>query len=308
MPVAKKLRSETGASRGGTQPTESRQASAANQSSGGASPMHAERLKKLYAAMLKCRIMDNLLPARLKDRWACRAREAIISGAAIHLRPEDLIVPGGVELFGRLVHDASPETIGASVNREMNPDWDGAGIQIPAASTAMARFHIAIGMALACKLQNKPSVTLCIVDGPVDGPDFWHEPVNFAARRQLAIVLVIVNTGGDARGRRTELRRNTQAIVPAITVDGNDAVAVYRVAEECTRRARQGLGPSLIECRVEGGPDPILFMENYLKARHLWSEPWKEGLVREFGREVEPAVKKYFRKTQPRTNPSGARL
>lgn len=306
MPVAKKHTAQTGAGNGGAPSTNSLQA--ANQSRGGASPMHAERLKKLYAAMLKCRIMDDLIPTDFKDRCACRAREAIISGAAIHLRPEDFVVPGAAEPFARLVQGRTLEMIMTDIKGEVSPDSSRTLIQTPATIAAMAQFQIGIGMALACKLQNKPSVTLCIVDEPVEGPDFWHEPANFAARRQLAIVFVVVNAAGNARGQRTELRRDTREITPAIIVDGNDAVAVYRVAEECTRRARQSLGPSLIECRLECGPNPVLFMENYLKARNLWSEPWKESVVREFGRGAESAVRKYLRKTQRRANLSRALL
>ncbi len=37
---------------------------------------------------------------------------------------------------------------------------------------------------------------------------------------------------------------------PGITVDGNDVVAVYRVASEAIARARKGAGPTLIECKT----------------------------------------------------------
>lgn len=253
--------------------------------------MHAERLRRLYAAMLKCRIIDNLLPSDMKDHCACRQREAIVAGAAIHLKPEDLIAPSPAEVFARLVQGASAESVIAGLREEMNRNSSRADIRVPAASAAIAQPHIGAGMALACKLQGKPSVTLCMLDQAVDQPG-WLEPVTFAAGRKLAIVFVHASTAHE--GQRPELRKQTQEILPAIVVDGNDAVAVYRVAEECTRRARQGLGPSLIECVVESGPDPLAFMEGYLKQRSLWSSEWKEKFVREFGREAESSVRKQF--------------
>lgn len=295
MPLPKKPRSGTRSNDNHVTPSADKQATrTAGENNSGASPMHAERLKKLYAAMLKCRMMDNLIRAHVEDRRSCRRREAIISGAAIHLGPEDLIAPASGEFFARLVQGASLETGLSSVKQETNVDTAGTGIQNTAARTASAQLNIAAGMALACKLQSRPSVTLCIVDEPGHSPASWHEPLNFAASRRLAIVFVIVNAASSAQEQAVDLRGEVQQFVPAITVDGADAVAVYRVAEECTRRARQGLGPSLIECCIGDGPDPVLFMENYLKQRNLWSETWKENLVRELGRALESAAKKHF--------------
>jgi pyruvate dehydrogenase E1 component alpha subunit len=38
--------------------------------------------------------------------------------------------------------------------------------------------------------------------------------------------------------------------IPGITVDGNDVIAVYESAHEAVRRARKGLGPTLIEYKT----------------------------------------------------------
>ena len=72
---------------------------------------------------------------------------------------------------------------------------------------------------------------------------------------------------------------------PVITVDGSDAVAVYRVASESINRARMGRGPTLIECsawdtnpgrrrqtgRAARLDDPIDAMETYLMGKGLFS-------------------------------------
>ena len=46
------------------------------------------------------------------------------------------------------------------------------------------------------------------------------------------------------------LAERTSALspIPGVRVDGNDAVAVYEVALEAVKRAREGHGPTLIEC------------------------------------------------------------
>lgn len=303
MPTENQLKSGTRA-----RSEERTPASAAIHSDNGASPMHAERLRKLYAAMLKCRIIDILMPSDVKDHCACGQPEAIVAGAAIHLKPEDLIAPSPAELFARLVQGASAESVVATLREEISRNSSRADIRVSAASAAIAQLQIGTGMALACKLQAKPAVTLCMLDQAMDQPDPWLEPMMFAAGRKLAIVFVNLSGARDVRDQRHELRKHSQEILPTIVADGNDAVAVYRVAEECTRRARQGLGPSLIECVLESAQDPIPFMENYLKQRNLWSEAWKETLVRQFSREAESALKKHLGRARLREKPASALL
>ena len=99
---------------------------------------------------------------------------------------------------------------------------------------------------------------------------------------------------------------------PGITVDGNDVVAVYRVASEAIAHARKGNGPTLIECKTyrwyghsEIDPakyrdpeeverwkanDPILNMEKYLMRKGLFSEEYKQKVAAEFSKELGVAI------------------
>jgi TPP-dependent pyruvate/acetoin dehydrogenase alpha subunit len=258
-------------------------------SSRDASPMHAERLKNLYAAMLKCRALAALLDARVSDQVCCRGYEAIIAGAAIHLRREDFVAPSRAELFARFVQGVFTDALA--------PSNHGAATNVNAAtrlSSASAAVNIATGMALACKLQQNRLVTLSISFGS-DTLGAKLEALSFAAARNLPIVFVTVEDVSRAHSAVTELPTETKDVLPVITVDGSDVVAVYRVAEECTRRARQGHGASLIECRMDAAREPILFMESYLKQRDLWSESLKQNLERESAREAKVIVTKYLR-------------
>jgi pyruvate dehydrogenase E1 component alpha subunit len=82
--------------------------------------------------------------------------------------------------------------------------------------------------------------------------------------------------------------------LPGITIDGNDVIAVYETARTAIARAREGEGPSLIECktfRMSGHSahddmnyvppellkeweekDPILRLETYLKENQIATE------------------------------------
>jgi len=257
-----------------------------------ASPMYAERLKNLYGAMLKCRALNDLIRARAGRHGCCDGGEGIIAGAAIHLKPDDLVAPSSVELLARGVQGASPHTLVAINKRqEKGRATDAVMLEAPLESTAIA---MATGMALACKLQNNGLVTCCIVPAPALAASPC-EAVRFAANRKLAIVFVIIARVSSGPDELVELRSETQDALPVIAVDGNDVVAVYRVAEECTRRARQGLGPSLIYCEREPEADPIPFMENYLRQRRLFSEDWKQSLMLSIRRQMTLVAKGHLR-------------
>ena len=63
---------------------------------------------------------------------------------------------------------------------------------------------------------------------------------------------------------------------PGVIVDGQDVVAVWRVAQESIHRARNGGGATLIDCRMEAERDPLAHMEHYLRKRSLWDEEWRK--------------------------------
>jgi TPP-dependent pyruvate/acetoin dehydrogenase alpha subunit len=99
---------------------------------------------------------------------------------------------------------------------------------------------------------------------------------------------------------------------PGITVDGNDVVAVYRVAQEAIARARRGQGPTLIECKTyrwyghsEIDPakyrdpeeverwkakDPIAGWRRYLTGKGLFTAEWKQEIVDGFNKELDAAI------------------
>lgn len=257
--------------------------------------MNAERLKKLYAAMLKCRHGQEEIRKRLPAHLLCTGLEAVIAGAAIHLKKEDFVSPNTEGDFAQLVQGKPLAEMIDCCKRQVDELQNG---------TSVAELSIAAGMAFACKRLGKPLITLCVA-GADDDPDSWRDAVSFCSRRKVPIVFVIAHQSGVEQSN-LNLRSRAQKFLPAITVDGNDVVAVYRVAEESTRRARQGWGPSFIECKLQAGKDPLAFMESYLRQRHLWSDEWKEELERDLRRELQIPAKKRTRRCE-RNSPTGQR-
>lgn len=271
----------------------------------GASPMYAERLKKLYAAGLKCRILDDQTRKWASALHPCNGFESIVSGAAFHLNPQDLVAPSPFEQFARVVQGASFADCIANLSSRGQSSKDdqqhSSDVLAPGENAAAQQCVLAAGMALASKILSKNLVTLCIVHAD-NNPGFWREAALFAATRKLPVVFVTVSA--QEATNPDSIRSQAQQFLPAITVDGSDAVGVYRVAEESIRRARQGLGPSLIDCQIHRTEDPVLFMENYLRRRNLWSDTWKQDLERNYRREAEVAAKKHSGKKLSRRNPS----
>jgi pyruvate dehydrogenase E1 component alpha subunit len=81
--------------------------------------------------------------------------------------------------------------------------------------------------------------------------------MNMAAIWKLPIIFVCENNGY-AQATPVEYALSSPHVVerapaygmPGVTVDGQDAVAVWAAADEAVRRARQGGGPTLIECKT----------------------------------------------------------
>jgi TPP-dependent pyruvate/acetoin dehydrogenase alpha subunit len=120
-----------------------------------------------------------------------------------------------------------------------------------------------------------------------------------AAARSLPIIFVMENNPWARKHREPRNLRTQQKGVTNITVDGNDVVAVYRVAYESLERVRKGGGPVLIEGKtyrqdgqgsIRSERDPLAHMEQYLAAKGLFSPSWKSQLVQKFGRELAAAV------------------
>ena len=84
--------------------------------------------------------------------------------------------------------------------------------------------------------------------------------------------------------------------VPGIAVDADDAVAIYRVAQESIGRARAGGGAALMECvpfAIEGAAakrtaanDAVAGLERYLVQRGVATKAWMDREAKAFARRV----------------------
>lgn len=116
---------------------------------------------------------------------------------------------------------------------------------------------IAVGLALADKMQQRPRVTACFFgDGAVAEGEF-HESLNLAALWKLPVLFLCENNLY-AMGTRIE-RAQSQVdlaakartyLMPAETVDGMDVVAVAAATTRVVAPVRRGDGPAFLELRT----------------------------------------------------------
>ena len=113
---------------------------------------------------------------------------------------------------------------------------------------------IANGLALASQNRGDKRVTVtCFGDGATNIGAF-HEAMNMAQLWQLPVIFFCQN---NRYGEHTAFADHTKVKsiaqraeaynMRAVTVDGNDAEAMYAAAKEAVDRARAGEGPTLIE-------------------------------------------------------------
>jgi pyruvate dehydrogenase E1 component alpha subunit len=116
---------------------------------------------------------------------------------------------------------------------------------------------VAVGLALADKLQNRPRVTACFFgDGAVAEGEF-HESLNLAALWKLPVLFLCENNlyaMGTSLARhqaQTDISLKAESYgLPAKPVDGMDVLAVEEATRQATASVRSGDGPYFLEYRT----------------------------------------------------------
>ena len=113
------------------------------------------------------------------------------------------------------------------------------------------------GVALAQKYLKTGNVVVAMLGDGATNTGYFHEGMNFAAFADLPMVVVIENNGYAVSTpiasvvKVKDLSRRAEAYgIPGVTIDGNDAIAVYQTVGEAVERARAAKGPTLIECKT----------------------------------------------------------
>ena len=116
---------------------------------------------------------------------------------------------------------------------------------------------LACGAALAAKFRDNGDIAISFVGDGASNQGTFLESLNLASIWNLPVVFVVENNGYAestsvdwAVACDSYVDRASGFGMPGVTVDGTDFFAVYEAAGEIIRRAREGGGPSLLECKM----------------------------------------------------------
>jgi len=211
-----------------------------------------------FTRMADQRALDLQREGRLGTYPSSLGQEATQVGSGFALQPQDWVFPGFRELGVFLCRDFPLELIYRF--------WTGdeRGQQIPEGNNIFpvciaVGTHIlhAAGAALAAKYRGDGAVMVAYLgDGATSKGDF-HEALNMAGVYRLPLVVICQNNQwAISVPRRAQTAAQTLAQkaiahgVRGIQVDGNDVLAVYQATKEALDQARNGDGPSFIECET----------------------------------------------------------
>src|SRR5437773_4675332 len=116
---------------------------------------------------------------------------------------------------------------------------------------------LACGAALAAKFRGDGGVGISFVGDGASNQGMFLESLNLAAVWNLPAIFVVENNGYAESTSRdyavavdSYVDRAAGFGLPGVTVDGTDFFAVYEAAGEIIKRAREGGGPALLECKM----------------------------------------------------------
>jgi pyruvate dehydrogenase E1 component alpha subunit len=275
-----------------------------------------QKLLALYALMLKSRLLAErqISLGKERDFEQTLGHEASVAGVAIDLNPEDVVLTSPRSLLPGFIKGVPLDSLFPGVRLQDLPAWN-----VLARTSGVADLlHRATRVALDGKVRSIEQIVTVFCEDDAHNDESWQETLTFAGERNLPILFVSLEAAGSDRSVRANGRIKDKAFgVPAITVDGNDAVAVYRVASESISRARLGRGPTLIDCRcfrlagstreklntgnlsgsaswkeadAATGDDPIANMERYLSRKGLFSADDKQSVSVAVAGELDAAM------------------
>ena len=284
-------------------------------------------IKAMYEAMLLGRMLDDrILKLQREGRCGTYAsslgQEASQVGSAFALQESDWMFPYFREIGAHIVRKMP------LANYLMYWMGDERGMKIPenindfmiCVPVSTQVLH-AVGAAFAMKHGKKNSAVLVYLgDGATSEGDF-HEGMNFAGVFRLPVVFVCQNNQYAISipvEKQTASKTLAQKAIaygfPGIKVDGNDIMAVYAATKNAVENARQGKGPTFIECftyRISDHTtsddasryrsaeeldawkkkDPIERLKKYMESRGLWNARYEEALRKDFNERIEQAVR-----------------
>ncbi len=232
-------------------------------------PLQLEDRVWLLRAMLLMRGLEERamtlyrqgkVPGSLYDGYG---QEAVSAGAAFAMGPEDRLCVLHRDLAAHLIRGVPPATVlgqymgratGVTRGRDGNVHFGDRTLGcVGMVSMLPDMMLVATGMAMAFKLRGERRCALTwFGDGSTSRGDF-HEAMNWAGVQKLPVIFILENnqyaysTPIDKQFAVDPVQRADAYGFVGVTVDGNDAEAMFEAARAARERALDGGGPTMIE-------------------------------------------------------------
>jgi pyruvate dehydrogenase E1 component alpha subunit len=230
------------------------------------------KLRELHTLMVRTRDLQR------KHAQHTSPREALLAATLIQLLPGDLV----------------STTAGDAVVEKLAPQGKSsrtAGSLLDASSSA-SRLVACAAAARGLQAAGADGLLLALAQAGTAEAS-WMGALEWAQKSQLPLLLACsdATNGATSRSRKrsepaidfTSMSRFAKRHkLPVLTVDGEDAVAVYRVMQEAVLRARQGGGPSVLWAvmtparsiaAMPASSQPIARLRRYLATRKISLNP-----------------------------------
>ncbi len=232
------------------------------------------KLRELHTLMLRTRDLE-------RKQKATTAREALLAATTMQLLPGDLLSARTGDLTAAQLAPA-----GKKHNpTDKKPRTTGA---LPPIANIPTRLALCAAAAKALQAAGTDGVVLSFTHHAAAEPG-WLPALEWAQSAQLPLILACTDptAGLPTSSKKTRPAEPTldfatlnrlaaRTKLAVLTVDGEDAVAVYRVMQESVLRARLGGGPAVIwammsptTAKPKRSHQPIPRLEAYLAARKI---------------------------------------
>ncbi|HEX9080791.1 MAG TPA: thiamine pyrophosphate-dependent dehydrogenase E1 component subunit alpha [Holophagaceae bacterium] len=270
---------------------------------------------RLHEAMLLTRLTEERLVKLFRQGqtlgsvYRSLGQEATACATALALGPDDVIAPLIRNLGSMLVRGVQPEEVflqylgratSPTGGRDHNNHFGGISRGLVATTSMLgALIPVMAGVALSFRQRSERRVAMTWIGDGGSSTGAFYEGLNFAVVQKLPLIVV-----GEANGFAfsTPPERQMAGHLSAraqgaftLTVDGNDAAAVYSAAAQARQHCLDGLGPVFLVCetfRLSGHAehddqryvdralletwrqrDPIPCFEAWMAQRHWTPDP-----------------------------------
>jgi acetoin:2,6-dichlorophenolindophenol oxidoreductase subunit alpha len=232
-----------------------------------------DQLLEMYHWLRFIRSFDERLSVLVKQGkvrsgvYTGIGQEAIIVGTCYGLRKEDFICPLHRDLGAFLMKGVDAKTMMAQMFAKTTGLSKGRDSALHSGVTELgifgntsmlgANLPVAAGLGLTFKMEETDNVVIAYFGEGASNVGDFHEALNIAGVQRLPILFICENNQyaysvpvEKSMAIDDVADRAESYGFDGVAINGNDVLAVYQATQGALARARQGEGPTLIECKT----------------------------------------------------------